>query len=63
MIGDYEGEVCGRRGCTGVIRFRESDAQCSCHINPPCSACTDKVLECPECEITSEDDDWFEEAV
>ena len=22
---------------------------CSCHINPPCSACTDRVLTCPEC--------------
>ena len=22
---------------------------CSCHINPPCSACTDRVLVCDKC--------------
>jgi hypothetical protein len=29
---------------------------CSCHINPPCSACTSNKLECTDCGFTEEDE-------
>ena len=34
--------------CNGCS-IPDDDRCCSCHINPPCSACTDKKLTCPEC--------------
>lgn len=43
-----EGETCGRDGCTGKIEVKPVE-NCSCHINPPCSACTSPRGECPEC--------------
>ena len=61
MIGLEEDSVCNREGCEGVIRLRPPE-NCSCHINPPCSACENRVLECPECGISEDDEeDWFEE--
>lgn len=48
-IGHEEGEVCGRNGCQGVIEFEPHPGNCSCHISPPCSACTSVDLCCPEC--------------
>lgn len=47
-VGDEEGEVCNRDGCPGVLEF-EKPENCSCHISPPCSSCTDVRLRCPEC--------------
>lgn len=47
--GHEEGEVCGRDGCAGVIEFKPHPGNCSCHISPPCSACTSVDLHCPEC--------------
>lgn len=35
-------------GCTGVLIYT-SDGDCSCHVNPPCSACENSYLTCPEC--------------
>lgn len=54
--GYSEGEICGRNGCHGVIAARESE-NCSCHINPPCGACTAPREECPECGWRLEDDE------
>lgn len=35
-VGTEEGEICGRDGCDGVIKFDDSTPDgCSCHINPP----------------------------
>jgi hypothetical protein len=51
-----EGEVCGRKDCKGVIELRESDRSCSCHIHPPCSACTAEREWCPECGYERKDD-------
>lgn len=51
-----EGEICGRNGCTAVIELKESDRSCSCHINPPCSACTEAREWCPECGYERKDD-------
>lgn len=50
-----EGEVCGRGGCIGHIKTRPAD-NCSCHISPPCSACTAPRNFCPECDWEEADD-------
>lgn len=49
-IGYLKGESCNRDGCVGVIDEHESESSCSCHINPPCSYCTDSREYCPVCE-------------
>lgn len=33
-----------------------SDKSCSCHINPPCSVCTEALEYCPECDWYASDD-------
>lgn len=33
----------------GRLEYAEVE-NCSCHINPPCSACTDAELRCDYCE-------------
>jgi hypothetical protein len=47
-FGENEGEICNRDGCAGTMIFPETE-NCSCHISPPCRACTDKALECSDC--------------
>jgi hypothetical protein len=43
-----DGDACPEAGCAGALHpHRIGD--CSCHINPPCSACTDAVLTCDVC--------------
>lgn len=49
LIGRVEGSVCNRVGCDGVIEFTVPE-NCSCHINPPCSACEDVFSFCPKCD-------------
>lgn len=46
--GYEEGEVCNRDGCKGVIIYTDVE-NCSCHISPPCSACSAPREECPDC--------------
>lgn len=46
--GKEEGNTCNRDGCTGEMEYKK-DGVCSCHINPPCSACVDSILTCNEC--------------
>ncbi len=49
-VGIFEGEVCNRDGCTGIIKLYEKEGCCSCHTgNPPCSYCTTNNQYCPEC--------------
>jgi hypothetical protein len=55
VINFGEGESCGRNGCAGVIETRPSEG-CSCHISPPCSACTEPRNFCPECDWEEGDD-------
>lgn len=45
----YEpGDACPESGCPG--KLQEADpVNCSCHIAPPCSACTDAGYECGTC--------------
>jgi hypothetical protein len=47
-IGTWEGESCNRNGCTGIIELHPIDG-CSCHINPPCSACVGQTAFCQQC--------------
>ena len=43
-----EGDRCREPKCDGRFEFIRQGS-CSCHINPPCSACTDAPLTCKEC--------------
>ena len=54
-FGTEEGAICWRNGCQGIIEHREVRG-CSCHINPPCSACTDPREYCASCDWQAEDD-------
>jgi hypothetical protein len=56
MNGLLKDEICNRNGCKGIIEVEEKEGGCSCHINPPCSFCTDKVYSCPKCGWNSKDD-------
>lgn len=62
--GDEEGDTCGRDAgdgyvpgsrllCPGVIALRPVE-DCSCHISPPCAACTEAPLWCPVCRWVHE---------
>ncbi len=53
--GTEAGQVCGRRGCGGVIEERRVE-NCSCHISPPCHECVEDKHYCPECEWQAKDD-------
>lgn len=50
--GYKEGELCNRgdksNQCCGIIALHEVEG-CSCHINPPCAACTAPHEYCPVC--------------
>jgi hypothetical protein len=54
-FGYEEGEVCARKGCCGVIEQHEKEG-CSCHISPPCHACTEPRNFCPECDWEEKND-------
>ena len=48
-LGYYEeGDKCPEKDCSGNLVYLPTE-NCSCHINPPCSACTDKPLTCEKC--------------
>lgn len=53
--GYCEGDNCSRDGCTGVIAIHPVE-NCSCHISPPCGACTAPRCYCPECEWEEADE-------
>lgn len=48
-VGYCEGDTCARSGCLGTIEMHPVK-NCSCHISPPCSACTEPRNYCPECD-------------
>lgn len=48
--GCEEGDICNRDGCKGIIKERDGDRHCSCHISPPCPDCCRNYNYCPECE-------------
>jgi len=43
-----EGSPCPEQGCNGSMGLAKVE-NCSCHIAPPCSACTDAGYECEKC--------------
>lgn len=53
--GFLEGDTCGRNGCAGVLAEAKAE-NCSCHISPPCGACTTPREYCPECDWQAKDD-------
>lgn len=53
--GFCEGDTCARDGCEGVIEMRPAE-NCSCHLHPPCSACTASRNFCPKCGWNEEDE-------
>lgn len=50
-VGRKEGETCNRDGCVGTMEL-DPPVNCSCHIDPPCSACVDPTFTCTECSVT-----------
>jgi hypothetical protein len=46
--GTEEGDRCNRDGCEGLLEFAPITG-CTCFISPPCRACTETPLVCPEC--------------
>ena len=51
-----EGDPCPQPWCeTGELQVVRPD-DCSCHIDPPCVACTHRGLECDECGWVPGDD-------
>ena len=55
MLGFFEGEICNRNGCDGIIEEHPVE-NCSCHIVSPCSACVLDRNYCPKCEWEAEDE-------
>ena len=54
--GIFEGEMCNRDGCTGVIEAYDKDGCCSCHTCAPCSYCTTQTEYCPKCGWSAEEE-------
>lgn len=57
-IGYCEGDVCNRDGCEGRIEIAKVE-NCSCHISPPCYACTEPRGYCQECDWKESDDQVY----
>lgn len=55
-FGTEGGSRCWRNGCAGIIAEHAVEG-CSCHINPPCGACTTPREFCPVCDWQAKDDD------
>ncbi len=52
-----EEDFCLSEDCDGLYQFqREEGRSCSCHINPPCSACENMQLVCNKCGNYAEED-------
>lgn len=56
MEGFCKDEVCNRNGCVGIIEEHEKEGSCSCHINPPCSYCTEPSAFCPACNWSASEE-------
>jgi len=48
--GIYPGETCNRDGCKGIIREREKDGGCYCHLSAPCGSCCQDYTYCDSCD-------------
>ncbi len=47
-LGTEENDQCNLDACDGVMVYPPVE-NCSCHINPPCSACVANILTCDKC--------------
>jgi hypothetical protein len=54
VIGHDEGATCNRDGCDGEMALPQVE-NCSCHISPPCHACTTNRPRCFKCGADAED--------
>ncbi len=63
MKGFLKGEKCNRNNCDGIIDKHEKEGGCSCHINPPCSHCTDSSEYCPVCDWSGREEQQAYEPV
>lgn len=54
-LGYIEGEICGRHGCRGIMAEHPVE-DCSCHISPPCGACTAERGYCTTCDAQVSDE-------
>lgn len=61
-VGYVTGDRCNRRHCQGVIEERRIE-DCSCHIAPPCSACTEPRGYCNTCGWDARDDRPFNDHI
>jgi hypothetical protein len=43
-----EGDKCPNSECEGIMEYAQS-VNCTCHISPPCWACTNVPLTCNVC--------------
>lgn len=55
VYGIKEGELCNRDYCKGIVETHPVE-NCSCHLHPPCGACTSPRNFCPECGWEEKDD-------
>jgi hypothetical protein len=56
MKGIDAGEVCNRENCKGIIKEKEKEGGCSCHLGfAPCSYCTQGCRYCDTCDWEEED--------
>ena len=61
-LGFEEGSRCNRRDCPGTIAISQAE-NCSCHISPPCGACTTPRAYCDTCGWQEKDDRVFNDFV
>lgn len=54
-IGYCEGDICNRNGCKGVVALHAAE-DCSCHLHPPCPACTAPRAYCETCDWQQSED-------
>jgi hypothetical protein len=54
IIGEFEGDLCNRNKCTGMIIPNRNDESCYCNAtdHPPCGVCT-AGIHCNECDYNS----------
>lgn len=60
-LGHFEGDICGRSGCPGVIDERPVE-NCSCHISPPCGECLTPREYCDTCGWEADVDNTEEQS-
>ncbi|NIH18373.1 hypothetical protein [Morganella morganii] len=54
--GYMEGDICLRSGCKGMVKEHPIE-NCSCHISPPCGACTSPRCYCETCGWEESEDE------